>query len=76
MCECDSDAFSELVDTTKFKVVRRIAQSGMGYDLEYYMYHNKFGPTNVTLQHYLANLFPDKAQSRYKGENRILTKLE
>lgn len=31
----------------------------MGYDLEYYMYHNRFGPTNVTLEKYLRSLFPN-----------------
>lgn len=30
----------------------------MGYDLEYYMYHDRFGPTNVTLERYLARLVP------------------
>jgi serine/threonine-protein kinase len=30
----------------------------MGYDLEYYMYHDRFGPTNVTLERYLGRLFP------------------
>ncbi|MFH1422791.1 MAG: serine/threonine-protein kinase, partial [Planctomycetota bacterium] len=36
----------------------------MGYDLEYHMYHNKFGPTYQTLEQYLAKLFPDKATNR------------
>jgi serine/threonine-protein kinase len=47
-----------------------------GYDLEYYMYNNRFGPTNVTLEKYLAKLFPDKAKQRQDREKRILTKLE
>jgi len=29
----------------------------MGYDLEYYMYHDRFGPTNVTLSLYVKDLF-------------------
>jgi serine/threonine-protein kinase len=33
----------------------------MGYALEYYMYHDRFGPTNVTLEKYVAELFPEKA---------------
>jgi serine/threonine-protein kinase len=48
----------------------------IGYDLEYYMYHNRFGPTNVTLEHYLARLFPNKVRGEDKDEKRILTKLE
>jgi serine/threonine-protein kinase len=31
----------------------------MGYDLEYFMYHDRFGPTNVTLEKYLRQLFPE-----------------
>jgi len=31
----------------------------MGYDLEFFMYHDKFGPTNVTLEKYLRQLFPE-----------------
>jgi serine/threonine-protein kinase len=33
--------------------------SRMAYDLEYFMYHNKFGPTNVTLEKYMQRLFPE-----------------
>ena len=29
----------------------------MGYDLEYYMYHDRFGPTNVTLGEYVREHF-------------------
>lgn len=36
----------------------------MGYDLEHYMYHNRFGPTNVTLEKYLRELFPKDSQRR------------
>lgn len=31
----------------------------MGYDLEYFMYHDRFGPTIVTLAKYLRKLFPE-----------------
>ncbi len=31
----------------------------MGYDLEYYMYHDRFGPTNLTLHRYLKTLHPE-----------------
>ena len=47
-----------------------------GYDLEYYMYHNRFGPTNVTLEKYLAKLFPDKSTKKKSDEKRMLTKFE
>ena len=47
-----------------------------GYDLEYYMYHNRFGPTNVTLEKYLAKLFPDKKAKKDGDEKRILTKFD
>lgn len=30
----------------------------MGYALEHFMYHDRFGPTNVTLEAYLAELAP------------------
>ncbi len=49
---------------------------GFGYDLEYYMYNNRFGPTNVTLEKYLAKLFPDKAKQKPDDEKKILTKFE
>jgi len=40
------------------KLSKRYQSAGeMGYDLEYYMYHDRYGPTNVTLAKYLANLF-------------------
>lgn len=32
----------------------------MGYQLEYLMYHNRYGPTNLTLSCYLNRLFADK----------------
>jgi serine/threonine-protein kinase len=30
----------------------------MGYDLERYMYSNRFGPTNISLHRYLQSLYP------------------
>ncbi|MBI3271601.1 MAG: serine/threonine protein kinase [Planctomycetes bacterium] len=41
-------------------VNKRYQDAGrMGYDLEYYMYHDRFGPTNVTLEKYMNRLFPE-----------------
>ncbi len=40
---------------------RRYQSAGeMGYDLEYFMYHNRFGPTNVTLGEYVCGHFPEE----------------
>jgi serine/threonine-protein kinase len=37
---------------------RRYQHAGeMGFELERYMYHDRFGPTNVTLSQYLRALF-------------------
>lgn len=56
---------------------KRYQKAGeFGYDLEYYMYNNRFGPTNVTLEKYLAKLFPDRRGKRDGDEKRILTKFE
>lgn len=33
----------------------------MGYDLEYYMYHDRYGPTNQMLQKYVREMFPEDA---------------
>ncbi len=35
----------------------------MGYDLEYFMYHKGYGPTIVTLEKYMRNLFSDLYQN-------------
>ncbi len=32
----------------------------MGYDLEHFMYHDRFGPTNITLARYLKKIFPEE----------------
>jgi serine/threonine-protein kinase len=34
----------------------------MGFDLERYMYSNRFGPTNISLHRYLRSLFPEVPQ--------------
>ena len=40
-------------------VGRRYQDAGkMGYDLEYFMYHKGYGPTIVTLEKYMRQLFP------------------
>jgi len=30
----------------------------VGHDLEYYMYHDRYGPTNVTMGQYMKSMFP------------------
>ena len=35
----------------------------MGYDLEHYMYHNRFGPTYTSLAAYLRELFPENYEN-------------
>lgn len=41
---------------------RRYPDAGkMAFDLENYMYHDRFGPTAKTLGEYLAELFPERA---------------
>ncbi len=32
----------------------------MSYDLEYFMYHKGYGPTIVTMEHYLREVFPEQ----------------
>jgi len=36
----------------------------MAYDLEHFIYHDRFGPTVVTLQQHLAQLFPERFAPR------------
>ena len=33
----------------------------MGHELEFYMYNDRFGPTNITLAQYMTKFFPKKA---------------
>ena len=37
----------------------------MGYDLEHFMYHDRFGPTNITLQRYLKTVFWEEEADRF-----------
>ncbi|MBI5368532.1 MAG: serine/threonine protein kinase [Planctomycetes bacterium] len=47
------------------KVENRFQDAGrMGYELEYYMYHDRFGPTNVTLEKYMNRVFPELFRSQ------------
>jgi serine/threonine-protein kinase len=42
-------------------LTRRYQSAGkLGYDLEYHMYHDRYGPTVQTLAAYLAELYPEK----------------
>lgn len=60
------DAVSKILTRALQKDVELRYQTAwdMGYDLEYYMYHDRYGPTNITLEQYLAKLFPKKAPFR------------
>ena len=41
---------------------QRYSETGaMGQELEFYMYNDRFGPTNITLAQYLAKFFPSRA---------------
>ncbi len=44
-----------------YTILRHIADGGMGYALEYHLYHDGYGPTNVTLRDYLREHFPSMA---------------
>jgi serine/threonine-protein kinase len=51
-------------------VFKRYQTAGeMGYDLEYYMYHDRFGPTNVSLSLYLRDLFGVDASGKPRGSD-------
>jgi serine/threonine-protein kinase len=45
----------------------------MARDLEKYMYSNRFGPTNVVMERYLKDLFPELAQKTATVRARRLT---
>ncbi len=48
---------------------RRYQTAGeMGYDIEHYMYHDRFGPTNVALSRYLRELFEVKSDAELAHE--------
>ena len=60
--ECRSEIPEELSRTCLRALERDPAQryqhaGQMGYELERYMYNDRFGPTNVTLSQYLRSLF-------------------
>jgi serine/threonine-protein kinase len=40
----------------------------MGYDIEYFMYHKGYGPTIVTLEKYMRQLFPKLYQSPFEKQ--------
>lgn len=41
---------------------KRFDAPTLGYELEYFLYHDRYGPTNQTLRDYLAELFPEVAR--------------
>ncbi|MCI0341529.1 MAG: serine/threonine protein kinase [Planctomycetales bacterium] len=54
-------------------LTKRYQDAGeMAYELEYYMYHDRFGPTLVTLEKYLRDLFPELYEKRPEVSRRAL----
>jgi serine/threonine-protein kinase len=52
------DLVKILMKALERDIFKRYQTAGeMGYDLEYYMYHDRFGPTNVSLSLYLRDLY-------------------
>jgi serine/threonine-protein kinase len=47
----------------------------MGYDLEYYMYHDRFGPTNVTLAEYLQEHFDAPSRGEEPSDGTVTARL-
>lgn len=45
----------------------------MGYDIEYYMYHKGYGPTIVTLEKYMRQLFPHLYKAPLEKEDQQTT---
>jgi serine/threonine-protein kinase len=45
----------------------------MGYDMEYYMYHKGYGPTIVTLEKYMRQLFPHLYKAPLEKEDQQTT---
>lgn len=43
----------------------------MGVDLEYYMYHKGYGPTNVTLGNYLKNVFLNQSSEAHDAKRNF-----
>lgn len=54
------EAFEKiLLKALERNIQKRYQDAGkMGYDLEYFMYHKGYGPTIVTLEKYMRQLFP------------------
>ena len=54
-------------------LAERYQEAGkMGYEMEYFMYHDKFGPTNVTLAKYLRKLFPEDERVPKSGRKESM----
>jgi serine/threonine-protein kinase len=45
----------------------------MGYDIEYFMYHKGYGPTIVTLEKYMRQLFPHLYKAPLEKEDQQTT---
>jgi serine/threonine-protein kinase len=43
----------------------------MGYDVEYFMYHKGYGPTIVTLEKYMRQLFPQLYVAPLEKHDRV-----
>lgn len=43
----------------------------MGYDLEYFMYHQGYGPTIVTLASHLAKLFAEAPRADDRARDDV-----
>ncbi|HXX95044.1 MAG TPA: serine/threonine-protein kinase, partial [Planctomycetota bacterium] len=51
-------------------LTKRYQDAGkMGYDIEYFMYHKGYGPTIVTLEKYMRQLFPKLYQSPFEKQD-------
>jgi len=56
--DCPREVLRILSKALEKESDKRYQDAGeMGYDLEHFMYHDRFGPTNITLQRYLKTLF-------------------
>ncbi len=65
VCKDVPEEVARIVETALERdPARRYQDAGkMAYDLEHFMYHDRFGPTAVTLGQYLAELFPERFQA-------------
>jgi serine/threonine-protein kinase len=73
------DAVVKIIDRAlqKDRELRYQSAQEMLFDLEYYMYHDRYGPTTSTLEHYLAKMFPEKVpyQPLDKTEERRMPQI-